>query len=231
MNDENVIERPIWDIGVRLFHWTLVACLALLWLTGENGEWLADRLAQIGLTGVDPMTWHVRTGYTVLGLLVFRLIWGFLGSATARFSSFLRHPRDIIAYLRGQHPHRVGHNPAGGWMVVAMLVALSFQVVTGLFARDDYGFEAPWAHFVSEEVSDALLELHEGNFNLLLALVGLHIAAILFYALFRRDNLVRPMLTGRKALPANLTVPPLAGRVRILACALLAAGLAYALTR
>ena len=176
----------IWDAPTRLFHWLLVVLIAAAWWTAEE----------------EMLTWHYRIGFAILGLLVFRIVWGFIGSSTARFAGFVRGPRAILAYLRGTGPAAVGHNPLGALSVLALLGLTSIVVALGLFATDDDGIDpGPLSHLVSYDVAEAAQELHEDGFDLLLVLVGLHVAAILYYALVKRHNLVGPMLTGRGAAP------------------------------
>jgi cytochrome b len=176
----------IWDAPTRLFHWSLVLLIAAAWWTGEE----------------EMVEWHQRIGLTILILIVFRLIWGLIGSSTARFSGFVRGPRAIAAYLRGQRPHAVGHNPLGALSVLALLFMVALVTGLGLFAGDEDGImPGPLAYRISVEASDSATELHEQGFDLLLVLIGLHVAAILYYALFKRDNLVGPMLSGSRAMP------------------------------
>lgn len=176
----------VWDWPVRLTHWLFVFCIAVSW-------WSAEQHA---------MDWHRYSGYALLGLLIFRIYWGFAGSSSARFSRFLRGPRELIAYLReSREAHRdAGHNPLGGWSVAAMLALMLAQVVLGLFVSDVDGLESgPLSHLVSFDTSRTLAEIHEIVFNLILALSALHVAAILFYLLVKRDNLVSAMLTGKRS--------------------------------
>jgi len=180
----------LWDLPVRVVHWGFVALLPAMWATAEFGE----------------MSLHRTLGYVALGLLIFRLYWGFAGSSTARFASFVRGPRAVIAYLRSGM-QAIGHNPLGALSVIALLSLLGLQIGLGLFAQDTDGlFAGPLAGLVSYETSDAATELHETLFNLLLAFVVLHIAAVLFYLLVRRDNLVGPMVTGRRRIETDM--PP-----------------------
>jgi len=175
----------VWDWPVRLTHWLFVFCIALSWWTAEE----------------NVMDWHRYSGYTLLGLLVFRIYWGFAGSSTARFSQFLRGPSGILAYLReARETHRdAGHNPLGGWSVAVMLALMLAQVVIGLFVSDVDGIESgPLSHLVSFGASRTLADIHEVLFNVILTFIGLHIAAILFYLLVRKDNLIVAMLTGRR---------------------------------
>lgn len=180
----------IWDLPVRLFHWLLVALIAFSWWSGENHD----------------MERHRQSGYAILFLLLFRLYWGLAGSRTARFAQFVRGPSTVLAYVRTLSSPAArpagGHNPLGGWSVVAMLGVLLAMVVAGLFAVDIDGLESgPLADWISFDQGRAAAGLHEAIFNLILALVALHIAAIAFYRLVKRQNLVRPMITG--TLPAG----------------------------
>lgn len=177
-------EVRVWDWPVRLTHWLFVFCLAVSW-------WSAEQRA---------MDWHRYSGYALLGLLIFRIYWGFAGSSSARFSTFVRGPGSVISYVRGVREHlNAGHNPLGGWSVAAMLILMFAQVLIGLFVSDVDGLESgPLSHLVSFEASRTLAEIHEVIFNVILGLVALHIAAILFYLLARRDNLIVAMLTGRR---------------------------------
>lgn len=188
-------EIRIWDWPVRLTHWLFVFCLSVSW-------WSAEQRA---------MDWHRYSGYALLGLLTFRIYWGFAGSSSARFSSFVRGPNNVIAYLRGSREQhiRAGHNPLGGWSVAAMLTLMLAQVVIGLFVSDVDGLESgPLSHLVSFGASRTLAEIHEIVFNLILGLAALHIAAILFYLLARRDNLVGAMLTGKRRKDGMASMTP-----------------------
>lgn len=205
----------IWDLAVRICHWSFVLLIPAMWWTAENHE----------------MGWHMRLGIVLLALLVFRVLWGFFGSSTARFSRFVRGPGAVIAYFRNlSQPHEpvIGHNPAGGWSVMALLGAMILQVVLGLFSGDPFdGATGPLNELVGVTAADTMTELHETFFNVLIALVALHVAAIAFYLVVKRDNLVRPMVTGKRSVPAGLEgyapVPAWRGAV----CALIALGMAW----
>lgn len=209
--------QVVWDLPLRLFHWALVATLGCSWWTGENGL----------------MDWHRRAGLVVLALVSFRLFWGLFGSATARFSQFLRGPAAVLVYarsLRSGHPaHGVGHNPMGGWSVAALLLTLLIMVVAGLFSVDVDGLESgPLADFISFDSGRIAASIHHACFTVLLTLVALHLLAIASYALVWRRNLVRPMITGR--LPDGDPAPPVAVRtplVPLLVGIALALALAY----
>lgn len=179
----------VWDLPVRLVHWLLLALVGFSWWSGEQGGgW---------------MGWHSRSGYAILTLVMFRFGWGFIGSDSARFASFVRGPRASFAYLRSvfkrQPKAYLGHNPLGGWMIMALLLVLLIQVVTGLLGNDDSDYEAPLAHWLSHDASSLLTTLHTYNFDLLLILVGLHIAAVLTHVMRQRDDMLKAMLTGVKS--------------------------------
>jgi cytochrome b len=177
---------PVWDLPTRLTHWLFALCVAFSWWSAEQ------RL----------MDWHRYSGYTVLGLLIFRIYWGIAGSSTARFAHFVGTPRAVLEHLRLRREQRtriVGHSPLGSWSVVAMLLAMATQVTLGLFATDIDGLESgPLSHLVTFDTGRTLAEAHEVSFNVLLALIALHVVAILFYLLYERNDLVTAMLSGRK---------------------------------
>jgi cytochrome b len=177
----------VWDLPTRIFHWALVACVLGLVLTAYlPGNWL---------------DWHARLGYAVGTLLLFRIVWGVVGGRWSRFATFVYSPRSVAAYLRGRaHPdHLVGHNPLGAASVFAMLVFLATQVGTGLVSDDESAFTGPLNRLVSSSAGIAATWFHKqvGQW-VLAALIALHIAAIVWYLLRKRENLVRPMLSGDK---------------------------------
>jgi len=174
----------IWDLPVRLFHWSIVLIVPAMWATHE----------------LDRMDLHILLGQILLGLVLFRLIWGLIGGSTARFSGFVRGPRAVARYLRGRGGPIFGHNPLGGWSVLLMLLVLLTQIGLGLFASDeDALYEGPLSHLVSYDSARTLAHRHETFFYVLLALIAVHIAAILYHRLVRRDDLITPMVTGRRA--------------------------------
>lgn len=173
----------VWDLPTRLFHWSLLVFVVAAFVTGQLGG--------------NLIVWHGRCGLAIGGLLVFRLLWGVFGSTHARFASFVPGPQRLLAYLRGQW-QGVGHNPLGALSVLGLLAVLALQTASGLFANDDIAFEGPLAALVSKALSDWLSGLHRQNVAVLIALVVLHVAAILFYARVKKDNLVKPMITGYK---------------------------------
>ncbi len=216
--NEAWLKVKVWDGWVRLFHWSIVLLVIAQYVTAE----------------LSLMAWHFRCGYLVLALLVFRLGWGLVGSDTARFARFLKSPLEALAHLkhltRREPDTEVGHNAAGGWMVLGLLALLLAQVATGLFANEEpgesYAAHGPFALQVGDALSAGLTELHELGFNLLLVAIGLHVAAVLAYAVLKRHDLVRPMVTGFKQLPASIPAPRLGHP--LLAVALLALGLGLA---
>jgi cytochrome b len=199
----------VWDLPTRLFHWALVLLVLTSWAS----------------VSLNWMQLHFLSGYSVATLLLFRLGWGLIGSDTARFGNFLHGPIAAfhhLAHLTRREPDReIGHNAAGGWMVLFMLLLLAVQVGTGLCANDDVMLEGPFANFVGKPLSDRLTIIHHVNFNLIEAAILLHLAAILTYAVLKRHNLVWPMITGRKWLPPDMAAPALANPLK--AFALLAA--------
>jgi len=195
-SSESLKPTFVWDIPTRLFHWTLVVLLITLWLTAED-------------TFFYNMELHMYCGYAVLGLVIFRLLWGIVGSVYARFSNFLYGMSQVTTYIKGlvrfNPPIYIGHNPVGGWSIVLMLTVLLVQAGTGLFANDDIFTEGPFASWVSHDTSRLLTSLHALNFDILLMLAGVHILAVFFYLFVKKENLVRPMFTGYKHLPTALT--------------------------
>lgn len=192
-------ELRVWDPAVRLFHWVLVA--------------LVITSVATGLTGGNAMQWHERSGVAILALLLFRWLWGFLGSTTARFSDFLAGPRRVLGFartlLRNEPAHVAGHNPLGGWMVLFLLLSLTLQAGTGLFADDEIFTTGPLAHRVSGSATDLATAIHGRNAWVLIGLVAVHVAAVLFHRVVRRENLVGPMVTGRKTWPTGEPPPAL----------------------
>jgi len=183
----------VWDLPTRLFHWVLVALIVLLYATGEYG--LLD------------MRWHFWTGYATLALLVFRVLWGFFGSQTSRFGDFVRGPFAVAGYVRALFSTNsqvsTGHNPLGGWSVLALLLSVSVQSVTGLFSSDEVDTDGPFVALASVKTVKLMTRLHHWNQNVLLLLIGVHVAAVLLYLLLKHENLIAPMINGRKRLPVS----------------------------
>ncbi|WP_343377248.1 cytochrome b/b6 domain-containing protein [Shewanella sp. A32] len=172
----------VWDVPVRLFHWLTLLLVALLWWSAEQGE----------------MQWHQLFAYLLMINLLLRIVWGFIGSQYARFSDFLRSPFQVISYVRKQPDEpSLGHNPLGGYMVLALILVLLLQVSSGMFATDDIVTEGPFYSWVSDALSRWLTWFHKSNFNLLLVLVVIHVSAVVFYEI-RGQRLIAAMVTGNK---------------------------------
>jgi cytochrome b len=204
-------QAPVWDVPTRLFHWLLVIAIFTSWLSHEF-EWVKV---------------HLWSGYTVLVLVAFRLAWGFLGSAHSRFSDFLKSPPAVWRYWREGELAGPGHNPAGGWAVVAMLVLILVQASSGLFNSDGLMFDGPLYYALDSAWSDKLGALHEKVFWVLLGLIALHIIAVLYYQFgSRQQNLIGPMFNGGEGgrqAPVSLWRAALL----VLICVALLAGAVY----
>lgn len=208
------VEVHVWDWPLRLFHWLLVISVVGAYLTGrEGGDWT---------------DWHARFGSMVLGLVIFRLIWGFIGNTHARFINFFPTLPRLIAYVKGDW-QGVGHNPVGAMAVFALLATLFILVGTGLFANDDIAFEGPLFSWVDKDFSDKLSGWHLRSVNVLLILVGIHVAAINFYQHVKKSDLIKPMLTGKKKLPKTLAPTPVqpVGAVRFIISLTLSASVVW----
>ncbi len=182
-------EVPVWDLGVRFFHWALVLLVTTSIVTSQIGG--------------NAITYHAWSGYAILTLLIYRILWGVAGGTHARFANFIRGPGAVIAYMKGmfdrkRHGPSLGHNPMGALSVLAMLLVLLFQAGSGLFVNDDIAFEGPLYKWAGKELSDQLMGWHRFNKKIILGLVALHFAAIAFHYFYHKENLVRPMLTGIK---------------------------------
>jgi len=212
------VRAKVWDGPVRIVHWLLVVLIGFSWWASE-----------------DHLNWHRWSGYAIIGLVVFRIYWGFAGGGAARFSSFVKGPRAIAAYaaevVRRDPSVVPGHNPLGALSVLAFLAVLLVQVGTGLFVVDIDAFEGgPLSDRVSYDTGRALAEIHELSFRVLQALVVLHVAAVLFYWLWKRTNLIGAMITGRRGLPSD---PGLAGAPvwRLVVGVVMAAAIAWILSK
>ncbi len=196
----------VWDLPTRLFHWALAACVIGLVITGKIGGATID--------------WHARIGYAVLALLLFRLVWGLVGGYWSRFASFIYSPGSVINYLKGKaHPdHLIGHNPLGAGSVFAMLLVLLAQVGTGLVSDDEISFTGPLNKLVSSATGLLATSYHKqyGQW-LVIGLVVLHVAAILYYLVRKKDNLIRPMLNGDKQGGMQVQTSRDDGQTRLLA--------------
>ena len=191
MLPENHVAIKVWDLPIRLFHWVLVVLIVFQVVSGKIGG--------------NMMPWHVYSGYAVLVLVIFRILWGFAGSTHARFASFLAGPVATLHFARRLFSReavpQVGHNPLGGWMVVALVASLAVQTVTGLFANDGVATQGPLAALVTIEVSNELSLIHRASLKILLALSALHILAVLFHWVVKKDNLIGAMFTGVRRVP------------------------------
>lgn len=205
--------RLVWDLPVRATHWALVLAVAGCWATHYAGiEWFA---------------WHRRCGYAVLVLTAFRVLWGFAGTRHARFTSFVRGPAAVLAYLRGGGP-AVGHNPLGALAVVALLLLMLLQAGSGLFANDEIMSTGPFYGWIDPDLSNRITSLHRASSDWLLVMLGLHLVAIAYYVRWRRQPLVRAMITGVKPaalVPAGEAI----GASRTVVAIALVAALAIAL--
>ena len=188
----------VWDLPVRIFHWALVFLVI-------------SQIVTVSIGG-NAMEYHALGGYAILTLVLFRILWGFAGGTHARFGDFLRGPAKVARYagmlVKDTVAAHRGHNPLGGWSVVLMLASLLLQAMTGLFANDDVMMEGPLAKHVSEDASAVFTAIHDINASILLTLISLHILAVLFYLLRRKQNLVLPMFTGRKPIELADERPP-----------------------
>ncbi len=202
----------VWGLPTRLFHWTLVLLLVFSVSTAKIGG--------------NALQWHFWSGYAVLTLVTFRILWGMAGDRYARFAAFVRGPRTVIAYLRGAHDTGAGHNPLGALSVLALLAAVLVQASTGLFANDAIFSEGPLAKLVSNATSDRMTAIHNWNEKVIYALVALHLAAVLFYEIARRKRVVLAMIDGdQRSIVAEAARDDASMRLRAVILLALAAGL------
>ncbi len=188
-SNENIMQKVlVWDIPTRFFHWLLVASLLAQYATAEWFE--------------NAIQWHFYIGYFTLFLVVFRVLWGFVGTHYARFNSFVTGPRDVANYvmtLFNKHSaSSVGHNPLGGWFVIVMLVLVAVQAVSGLFMTDDIFLDGPYRQLADKETLALMNTLHHLAFDILLYVIALHIAAVIFYGVYKKQKLVPAMVHGKK---------------------------------
>jgi cytochrome b len=187
----SVVAVKVWDLPVRIFHWTLVSLLVFQFASGRMGGAF--------------MAWHVAAGYCVMVLLVFRLLWGFAGSTHARFASFVKGPvaalRFAVRLVKRTAAPQLGYNPLGGWMVLALLTSLTLQAVSGLLSNDGLETWGPFARHVTLEVSDRASLLHRWNFKVMLGLAALHLGAALYHWLVLKEDLIGAMFTGVRRVP------------------------------
>jgi cytochrome b len=190
----------VWDLPTRLFHWLLVAAFIALWITGTR----------------DMLETHMVVGQITLALLIFRVVWGVIGSRHSRFADFVVGPKAGFAHLReivrvarfgpqgATGDHRVGHTRLGGWMILVLLILMLAQSVSGLFASDEIATDGPLTHLVDGHTARIMTVYHSLAFDVLVALIAAHIAAAVFYLLRKRENLIGPLITGRAELPAEI---------------------------
>ncbi|MGA9342800.1 MAG: cytochrome b/b6 domain-containing protein [Rhodanobacteraceae bacterium] len=217
--EDRAAEITMWDLPTRLFHWLLVILVVLQFASGEF-ELL-------------PMEWHFRLGYVTLALILFRVLWGVFGSQTARFTHFVRSPFAVFRYvrdnIRGRRSAHWGHNPLGGWSTVAMLVSVAVQAISGLFASDDISEFGPLGARVSDATVATMTHIHKINRYVLVTLITLHVAAVMLHWVIQRDNLVAPMLHGRKRVAMPGAAPRVAPLSRALLLALTSAAIVWAI--
>ena len=195
----------IWDLPTRLFHWALVLCVIGLFITGK--------------TGGDAMNWHFRLGYAALTLVLFRIVWGFIGGRWSRFTRFFPTPARVLRYLRGQPlpEDKAGHNPLGALSVFALLLLMAVQAVTGLFSYDEIAFAGPLSGLVSNRAVSLATSCHKSwGQGLIIAFIALHVLAIIVYTVLKH-GLLWPMIVGDKALDADLPPARDSAGTRILA--------------
>lgn len=196
----NTTPVRLWDVPTRMFHWLLAGGIAFSWFSAEvGGNW---------------MEWHERSGIFLLSLILFRVVWGFVGSETSRFAHFIRSPAAALAYLKAAKTqpkdtpaYYAGHNPMGAWMVLVLLGVIGLQGVTGLFATDDIATEGPLAGLVTSDTAELLTTVHHVLFNIVLAFAVLHIAAVVFYRVAKHTNLIKAMVVGSADWPASQPQP------------------------
>jgi cytochrome b len=203
----------VWDLPLRLFHWLLAVAVATAFITAEVGG--------------NAMVWHGRAGLAVIGLLAFRIVWGFVGSTYARFVTFVRGPMAIRAYLQGEWTE-LGHNPIGALSVLALLTLLAAEATTGLFANDDISYQGYLYPLVGADLSERLTGIHKLFEPALIMLVALHLGAIAFYMRVKKHNLVKPMITGWTDASSVTESPRGGGIVAFAAAAVIAASTVYA---
>lgn len=187
----------IWDVYIRLNHWLIVLLVASAWLSSEFGD--------------AEFKWHSINGYIIFVLVLSRIVWGIIGSTTARFSNFIASPFKAIQYLLALRNNKatnyLGHNPAGGWMVIAFLLVLLGQTITGMLSSDDVLFEGPFSYYISSGMVETMTGIHHLLFNILMVLVGLHIAAVLYHQLIKNEKIIQAMFSGKKHSATDVKKP------------------------
>lgn len=215
--DEQQDSQLVWNLPTRVFHWLLVLCISAMLVTG-----LSDNL--------DWMEWHQKIGYVLLGLLIFRIFWGIFGQDYGRFSRFPLHPKSVVGYLRNKHS-ALGHNPLGALSVVAMLLAIATQVISGLMTSDGFYVEGPWVYWADDNWVDVAGSVHDFNWMVIAALISLHISAVVYHQWIKKHPLIKPMVTGYTKTPPATSettatpVAPLKAMLMVVASGLLAWGM------
>jgi cytochrome b len=210
------IRVRVWDVPTRLVHWLMAVLVTFSWWTAETGR----------------MAWHQYSGYSLLALVCFRIYWGFFGSSTARFRRFVRGPGVVVSYLQGRWAALPGHNPLGALSVLALLVLLATQIALGLFAVDVDGIESgPLSMFVSFEAGRVAAKWHHRLFDALTWLIGLHVAAVLFYVFVKKENLIGAMLHGKRRFDREHESLQPVSAIRVVVGALLASALTWMVAR
>ena len=179
----------IWDLPLRIFHWLFACTVIASWYTSDQDNDLIDI--------------HMKLGYLALGLLIFRISWGFVGTKHSRFSSFFPTPSRLRLYINDLRTNQVkstsGHNPLGSLMVFLMIFLISLQAISGLFINDDVFSSGPYYDSVSKEVEKIMFFLHHNVFDFMIAAIGMHLLAITYYVRVKKQSLIRPMITGKKS--------------------------------
>lgn len=222
MGDSNQAETitRVWDVPVRIFHWLLVLLIV-------------SQIVCVSIGG-NAMEYHVLGGYAILTLISFRIVWGLFGTPHARFVNFIRGPLAVLRYVRSLagsgHEQHAGHNPLGGWSVIAMLASVLVQAISGLFADDEIMTTGPLWKYVSDDVASIFGVIHATNALVLLTLICIHMGAILFYLVRKKENLIVPMFTGLKASPYTRveSLRPGQGILRALVVLIVCGTLTYA---
>jgi len=198
----------IWDLPLRIFHWSFAFIILASWYTAEQGA--------------DLVEIHMKLGFVALALLVFRVLWGIIGPKHARFSQFLPSPKKLLLYLRNSKSQKTtpGHNPLGAMMVVLMILLISIQAISGLFINDDVFSSGPYYGSISNELEKTMRFLHHNTFDFMIAAIGIHLAAVAYYWRIKKQNLVLPMITGKKSTGQVEAIDAIPHSKIILACIL-----------
>lgn len=217
--DTKMQKVKVWDLPTRLFHWTLVVCMVFMFVSAKiGGSWLQ---------------WHLRCGLFLLALILFRIVWGFVGSDTARFTQFVKSPKHIIRYLKGEitENEQPGHNPLGALMVLALIFGILFQLITGLFSPDEnsYIYGGYLSNKAGENASK-IRSIHLLWANVLMILAGVHIAVVLLYKFVKKHSLITPMITGNKYLNDPVPQLKMASIIKALIILMITAAIAYSIT-